>query len=311
MNVPNHCRTHAASFYSLNGWSILFRSREEHVPMMIRRQRKQNAANDETHQVHSDDGYIKIPVHLPTHHLTSAAPKSAGYIHVDNSSQRSVRSQKRKRISRPSKATYSMSRLWVGVVVGFLYYFGVSYYKLSTYSYSRRKQMLIPREAPSLKNNLTILLPPQRFQIPHRKMATPNIQSFSYADDTPDYGDLVLRFPEYPGKETAAFRRVIYHDVHEDTEYDDIWNTADDDGSIESYYSFDDDDKRNPFTMFDDPDIHRRKKCRRTNWHREQPITCNTMHEFGLNSHINMGDAKFLGYVDSLTKTIARVTCNF
>ena len=105
-----------------------------------------------------------------------------------------------------------------------------------------------------------------------------------------------MRFPEY--QTFHDNERIIYHDNYEDNGYEELWNTADDDGSMESYYAFDDDEKRNPLVMYDDPDIHLRKRCRRTNWHRQLPTTCNTMHEFDFESHIGMGDTKLVGYVD-------------
>lgn len=109
-----------------------------------------------------------------------------------------------------------------------------------------------------------------------------------------DFGGLDIQFPSAQGME-RPFVRQIYHDFNEDKGYDELYEEADDDGDMEYYYAFDDDEKRNPLTMWDDPDIHLRKKCRRTSWHRDVPSNCNGMHEFDFFDRIRLGDTKYLG----------------
>ena len=69
------------------------------------------------------------------------------------------------------------------------------------------------------------------------------------------------------------------------------------DDANDLYYAFDDDVKRNPLVGWDDPDIQDEKQCRRTSWHRELNINCNSVHEFDLYTHFRSGDTKYLGYV--------------
>lgn len=257
---------------------------------MIRRQRKVNVASDSAHQIQSGNGSINKE-DVPTTFVTSA-PTSNGYFHVDNSiSSKQNDRYRRRRKTISSKEKYHLSRLRIAVVVGSIYCFCIVFYNLI--SYSRSKQKLHSSVLSCLKSNFTVIFQPQRFRLPTHKLAVPNTQSISAAYDEHDFGNLDLRFPEY--KASPNFGRVIYHDKYEDTGYYDLWYAADDDGDIESYYAFDDDDKRNPLVMYDDPDIHLRKKCRRTNWHRQLPITCNAIHEFDFQSHLGMGDTRFVG----------------
>lgn len=51
--------------------------------------------------------------------------------------------------------------------------------------------------------------------------------------------------------------------------------------TVDDYYAFDDDVKRNPYSSGDESE---RKFCRRTSWHRNLPINCNSLHEFDLMS---------------------------
>jgi hypothetical protein len=183
------------------------------------------------------------------------------------------------------------------VILGILYCFCLSFYTLTTSS-QPRKQRHTPKLT-SLNYSFAIIFPSQRYRTPlSRKFNVPSSQYTLAGEAEHDFGGLELRFPEYHTSQDNA--RIIYRDNYENTEYEELWNDADDDGSMESYYAFDDDDKRNPFVMYDDPDIHLRKKCRRTSWHRQLPITCNTMHEFDFHSHVTTGDAKYLGYVHSV-----------
>ena len=250
-------------------------------------------ANDNTHHIQSCNSRT-IKEDLPTTFVT-AAPTSNGYFHVDTSrKQNDVFRRRSKKLS--SKETYKMSRLCVMVVVGFFYCSCIAFYKLLTYS--RTNETPETSVLSSFKSNFTVIFSHHRVRRLPRKLTLPIIKPLSAADDKHDFGNLKLRFAEYGTSHN--FGRVIYHDTYEDTGYHELWGDADDDGDMESYYAFDDDDKRNPLVMYDDPDIHFRKKCRRTNWHRELPIACNTLHEYDFPSHIGMGDARFLGYVDQI-----------
>jgi hypothetical protein len=82
--------------------------------------------------------------------------------------------------------------------------------------------------------------------------------------------------------------RVIYHDFEGD-ESPDMHGTARrqrakeaDDNILESYYAFDDDVQRNPYTMYDDDSIAETHRCRRTALHRRNPLNCNPFHELGI-----------------------------
>jgi hypothetical protein len=83
-------------------------------------------------------------------------------------------------------------------------------------------------------------------------------------------------------------QRVIYHDFEGD-ESPDMHGTARrqrakeaDDNILESYYAFDDDVQRNPYTMYDDDSIAETHRCRRTALHRRNPLNCNPFHELGI-----------------------------
>jgi hypothetical protein len=130
-----------------------------------------------------------------------------------------------------------------------------------------------------------------------RPFLVPHISS-SLLQNAPDFGGINLRISEDVSLRQKP--RIIYHDYHSDMGYDALLaerqDNEDDDGNIESYYAFDDDIKRNPYVEWDDPDIHKQKQCRRTSWHRELPITCNTLHEFDFPNHVLIGDTKYLRY---------------
>lgn len=114
----------------------------------------------------------------------------------------------------------------------------------------------------------------------------------------PDFGGIELRIAE--DQRYRSQQRVVYHDYHADLGYTDLLAEQRDDDAeeeMESYYAFDDDAKRNPYHEYDDPDIHQHKQCRRTSWHRDVPLNCNTLHEFDFSYHITSGRTKFLGYV--------------
>lgn len=107
-----------------------------------------------------------------------------------------------------------------------------------------------------------------------------------------DFGNLDIRFLEDTADRTRG--RVIYHDFKDDQNYDLIYYTDDDDEN-DYYYNFDDDAKRNPYVMWDDKTLAQHKQCRRTNWHRDLPMNCNSLHEFDIERRFRLGESKYLG----------------
>lgn len=110
-----------------------------------------------------------------------------------------------------------------------------------------------------------------------------------------DHGGLLLNILE--NEALRLQRRAIYHDFNENRGYDALISGPNDDDYVEYYYLFDDDYKRNPLVGWDDPDIHKKKQCRRTNWYRDLPINCNKLHEFDIEHRFRGGDTKYLGCV--------------
>jgi hypothetical protein len=94
----------------------------------------------------------------------------------------------------------------------------------------------------------------------------------------PDFGGLVIRIPE--DKLKRLDRRVIQHDFQHDLMYRNLISGPDDDDDVEGYYAFDDDNARNPLLKYDDREIHKTKRCRRTNWHRILFGNCLIFHEY-------------------------------
>jgi hypothetical protein len=245
---------------------------------MIRRARRTFISTDITNSQHS-------PCNETSKDLMPSRAESEHSKQVYNGYPFSTKFNiNRKRRRKTSKQYWS--KLFAAIAGGFLFCYLITYYKLSQY-FSKSRLL---NSSISTKNYTLVLskqsIRPHKFAVPVSQIVFPN--GF-------DFGGLDLRFLE-----DEAFRlqgRLIYHDFYEDTGYSELWDTADDDGDVDSYYAFDDDEKRNPFVMYDDPDIHLRKKCRRTKWHRESPITCNTIHEFDFQNHVQLGDTNFLGYV--------------
>ncbi|GAX24697.1 hypothetical protein FisN_4Hh255 [Fistulifera solaris] len=102
---------------------------------------------------------------------------------------------------------------------------------------------------------------------------------------TPDYGGLNIHFLA----EGNAPRAI---DVHRQPN----WPPHDtDENDIDTYYAFDDDIVRNPYSEYDDDSIRTSKHCRRVAWHRKLPINCNLIHELDFLSSIQDGTAKFAG----------------
>ena len=154
------------------------------------------------------------------------------------------------------------------------------------------RRVLYRPEIISLTNSpdVTIVYPPMDVK---RTVAIPS--KFLAVDKRPDFGGIELRIAEdirFRSKE-----RTIYHDYHADEGYAEMLMERDDDEVIESYYAFDDDAKRNPYVEYDDPDIHVRKQCHRTSWHRDLPIICNSLHEFDFRNSVGIGHTRFLRFV--------------
>ena len=105
--------------------------------------------------------------------------------------------------------------------------------------------------------------------------------------DSEDFGELHLKFLG-----TDDGTRVIYNDFSLE-EGEVLTGKGDDD--VDSYYAFDDDVKRNPYIAWEDGKIQEEKHCRRTSWHRDIYLNCNSFHEFGLLDTFRQGQTKYLG----------------
>jgi hypothetical protein len=103
----------------------------------------------------------------------------------------------------------------------------------------------------------------------------------------PDFGHLQLSILEDFG--TA---RVIYHDSYMDRGR---VHLGQGDDTYDYYYAFDDDIKRNPYIGWSDDTIQDRKHCRRTSWHRNLLLNCNSFHEFDISSYALGGMFKYIG----------------
>lgn len=97
----------------------------------------------------------------------------------------------------------------------------------------------------------------------------------------PYYGNLYVDVFEEEG-----MKRAIYHDFRLDRRKKDIEVKS---KQVEAYYAFDDDVLRNPLREWDDDTIADKKRCRRTSWHRDLPIDCNSVHEMDLPT-LTLGD---------------------
>jgi hypothetical protein len=108
-----------------------------------------------------------------------------------------------------------------------------------------------------------------------------------------DTGELSIRILE--DEQLRMQARRIYHDFEQDQGYELLVSQEEDDDYHDYYYAFDDDTARNPVNAWDDPTIQDEKHCRRTSWHRDLPINCNSLHEFDVHTRFRLGDARFLG----------------
>jgi len=102
-----------------------------------------------------------------------------------------------------------------------------------------------------------------------------------------NFGGLEMKFLDTDGD-----GRIIHHDPHFDKGKVLIGKGDDD---VEYYYAFDDDAKRNPVNGWFDRRLYRKKRCRRTNWHRDLYLNCNSFHELGLLDSFRKGETKSLG----------------
>ena len=262
---------------------------------MIRRQRKATCSADVTYLIQSDNDN-RIQGKLPTTLIVAPRTGSNGcWFYVDVPLSRwNRKSDNYNRRRRKKLTAFTLCQLSRAAIIGIFYCFCSTFYLLSTYS--RAKQRLPVDRLSTLNHNFSIIFPPQRYQLSSPRQLLVLNNGFIAASDTDhDFGGLKLRFREFGTSQNHG--RVVYHDSHEDAGYEELWDSSDDDGDMEYYYAFDDDEKRNPLVMYDDPEIHLKKKCRRTNWHRQHPITCNSIHEFDFRDHVRIGDTKYLGYV--------------
>jgi hypothetical protein len=198
---------------------------------------------------------------------------------------------KTKKSSSTKQQFWTKTRYVLGValfvVCGFLFlYFSNS--TTSTILYVGRQQGTRRTET-IVNKNFSVLLPSDLLQPTTTYDFV--LPTYHHKKTKHYYDGLELEFLD-----SADFRvgRIIYNDGYDEVGYDELWNATDDDGYMESYYAFDDDEYRSPLNRYDDPDIHLRKKCRRTNWHRQQPLSCNIVHEYDFQNHVLGGDTKYV-----------------
>jgi hypothetical protein len=127
----------------------------------------------------------------------------------------------------------------------------------------------------------SVLLPQQRLS------SLPRSSNASWSDDQweANYGGLEINLFEEEGG-----TRVIYRDF--DLEKTKGERSPVKEESVDGYYAFDDDAKRNPY--------HKRaskkgQRCRRTKFHRRLPVNCNTMYEMDFHRVVETGNQKHLG----------------
>ena len=119
----------------------------------------------------------------------------------------------------------------------------------------------------------------------------------------PDWGRLKINLFLYDDDRSGSVQRSIYHDHREywsyeklkKQEWDPVTEEEVDPYEEDWYYALDDDVERNPLHAYDDDNIQNEKRCRRTNWHRDLHINCNTLHEFDVPRRFRTGEASFLG----------------
>lgn len=117
----------------------------------------------------------------------------------------------------------------------------------------------------------------------------------------PDYDGLKIQFFMYD--DDGPVRRYIFRSYRNEWTYEELqhWDPVtlefleDLQDDVDYYYAFDDDIKRNPLFGYDDDRIQGEKHCRRTSWHRDLNINCNSLHEFDVQYRFRSGEASFLG----------------
>ena len=117
----------------------------------------------------------------------------------------------------------------------------------------------------------------------------------------PDYGELDVKFLLYDDDGTV--RRHIFRSPRNEWSYEMLQHydpvtmesLEDLQDDVDFYYAFDDDYKRNPLIAYTDDKIQDEKHCRRTSWHRDVLINCNSLHEFDVQHRFRSGEASFLG----------------
>ncbi|GAX24170.1 hypothetical protein FisN_4Lh255 [Fistulifera solaris] len=104
---------------------------------------------------------------------------------------------------------------------------------------------------------------------------------------TPDYGGLKIQFlaEENAPRAIDVLQQQNWPPHDRDT----------DENDIDTYYAFDDDIVRNPYSEYDDDSIRTSKHCRRVAWHRKLPINCNLIHELDFLNSIQDGHAEYAG----------------
>jgi len=96
----------------------------------------------------------------------------------------------------------------------------------------------------------------------------------------PDYGDLDIYFFAKDDGPTFTSKRIIHHDYVLDEGKEDRRRPVDD--NVDYYYALDDDGNRNTYEAYHDDQIASERLCRRTSWHRDVLINCNSFHELDL-----------------------------
>jgi hypothetical protein len=106
----------------------------------------------------------------------------------------------------------------------------------------------------------------------------------------PHYGGLNFLMLEEEGE-----ARRIYHDWTLGEGKRDRPRPTDD--TNDYYYSLDDDDMRNTYRGWSDDTLHKKKRCRRTSWHRNVPVNCNAFHELDVRTAAQHRGFRHVGYV--------------
>jgi hypothetical protein len=107
----------------------------------------------------------------------------------------------------------------------------------------------------------------------------------------PDFGEIT----DLMIYEDEGMARFIYRNLQGERGF-----SADEDeekserGYFDYVYAFDDDYERNPYQLWEDEKLKDEIVCRRTSWHRRNPINCNSMHEHDLPEETRRSRTKYL-----------------